>query len=106
MNFLRLLISVSVLLLFAPAALRALELGKAVGPVKLTTLTGEPLVMNNYSERPGTAVLFLSARCLTTDAAMAEINKLHAKYRLRNLLFVGVCSNEAESGDELRIFSC
>jgi predicted neuraminidase/peroxiredoxin len=105
MNFLRLLISVSVLSLFAPAALRALELGKAVGPVKLTTLTGEPLVMNNYSERPGTAVLFVSARCLATDAALAEINKLHAKYRLRNLLFVGVCSNEAESGEELRTFS-
>ncbi len=82
-----------------------LELGTPVGPVKLTTLTGDPLVMNNYAERPGTAVVFLSARCPATEEAIAEINKLHQKFRLRDVLFVGVCSNPAESGDELRMFA-
>ncbi|MEX2114288.1 MAG: exo-alpha-sialidase [Pirellulales bacterium] len=76
-----------------------------VGPVSLTTLTGDPLVMNNYTERPGTAVLFLSARCPVTERAIADINALHLKHRLRNVLFVGVCSNPAEPGEELRTFS-
>jgi predicted neuraminidase len=83
----------------------ALELGAPVGPVKLTTLTGDPLVMNNYTERPGTAVVFLSARCPATEEAIAEINKLHLKFRLRDVLFVAVCSNPAESADELRTFA-
>jgi len=87
------------------AAEPALELGSAVGSLKLTTLSGEPLVMNNYAERPATAVVFLSARCDATERAIAEINRIHGKYRLQNLLFVGVCSNPAEDGDELRTFS-
>ena len=101
----RLLIVFVAACLFAPAALSALELGQPAGAVKLTTLLGTPMVMENYAERPGTAVLFLSARCPATEKAIAEINKLHQKYRLRNVLFVGVCSNPAESGEELRTFS-
>ncbi len=92
-------------LMTSAAAESAVELGVAVGPLKLTTLSGEPLVMDNYAERPATAVVFLSARCEATERAIAEINRIHGKYRLRNLLFVGVCGNPAETGDELRTFS-
>ncbi|MGD9722503.1 MAG: exo-alpha-sialidase [Pirellulales bacterium] len=84
---------------------RAAEIGTAVGPVNLTTLSGERLVMNNYGQRPVTAVLFLSSRCDATARVLAEINALYGKYRLRNVLFVGVCSKAAESGDELRDFA-
>lgn len=86
-----------------PAA--ALELGEAVGPVKLVALSGDPIEMSNYAERPATAVLFLSSRCEATDRAMAEINQLYRKYRLRNALLVGVSPNQNESGDELRTFA-
>ncbi len=83
----------------------ALELGEAAGPVKLLTLSGEPLTMNNYRERPATAVVFLSARSDVTAKAMHDINRIHGKHRLRDVLFVGICSNPDESGDELRTFS-
>ena len=66
-----------------------IELGQSLGPVNLIALTGEPLVMDNYIERPATAVLFLSARCETTERSIAEINRIYRKYRLRNALFVG-----------------
>jgi predicted neuraminidase len=89
----------------AVSAAPALEFGAVVGPLKLTTLSGEPLVMDNCAERPATAVVFLSARCDATERAIAEINRIHGKYRLQNLLFVGVCSNPAETGEELRTFS-
>jgi len=82
----------------------AVEVGDVVGPVELLTLDGHPLVMDNYGERRGTVVLFMSGRWETTDAAMERINRVHVRFRLREVLFVGVCSNPEESGDELRTF--
>jgi len=84
---------------------QGLELGESPGPLELQTLQGRDFAMNNYSERPGTAILFLSGRCATTDKAISDINKLYRKYRLRNLLYVGVCSNADETGAELRTFA-
>ncbi len=83
----------------------ALELGDSVGPVNLAALSGERIVMNNYGERPATAVLFLSSRCDATARAIADINQIYRKIRLRNALIVGVSSQAAESGDELRAFA-
>ncbi len=85
-------------------AAMAVEVGDKVGPVELQTLDGHPTVMDNYGERRGTVVLFMSGRCNATDAAMGTINRVHGKFRLRGVLFVGVCSNAEESGDELRSF--
>jgi len=82
----------------------ALEVGDKVGPVAMETLDGHPIVMDNYAERRGTVVLFMSGRCDATDAAMETINRVHGKFRLRGVLFVGVCSNAEEGGDELRTF--
>jgi predicted neuraminidase len=81
-----------------------MELGTPAGEVKLLTLSGQPLVMNNYSERPATGILFLSARCDATEAALAEVKRIHQKFRLRDVLFVGICSNAEEAGEELRTF--
>jgi predicted neuraminidase len=81
-----------------------LERGESVGPVKLLTLSGQAIVMNNYQERPATGVVFLSGRCDVTAKAMSDINRIHEKFRLRDVLFVGVCSNSDETGDELRTF--
>lgn len=45
----------------------ALEMGQSPGPVRLTALSGESIVMDHYAGRPATAVLFLSSRCDATD---------------------------------------
>ncbi|HTM54442.1 MAG TPA: redoxin domain-containing protein, partial [Pirellulales bacterium] len=81
------------------------EVHGPAGPVKLETLSGKAIVMNNYQERPATGVVFLSGRCDITAQAMGEINRIHQKFRLRDVLFVGVCTNSEETGDELRTFA-
>lgn len=83
---------------------RALSVGEAVGPVSFETLDGFSRTMDNYGERRGTVVIFLSARCDATAAAYDTFNEMHEAYRMKDVLFVGVCSNLAESGDELRTF--
>jgi predicted neuraminidase/peroxiredoxin len=83
----------------------AIEPGEVVGPLGLTALSGESIVMSNYHERPATVVLFLSSRCEATNRLMADINQLHQRHRLEDVLFVGISSNPAESGDELRQFA-
>ena len=83
----------------------ALELGGTLGPVELTALSGETIVMKNYSERPGTAIVFLSSRCPVTEKVIGDLNAIYRKYRLRDVLFVGISANPEESGDELRTFA-
>src|SRR5690606_25081357 len=68
-------------------------------------LDGRPLSLENYAERKGTVLLFLSSRSPAVDAAAEEINRIHQKFRLRDVLFVGVSSNPAESGEELRLYA-
>lgn len=82
----------------------ALTVGDSVGPVTFETLDGVSRTMDNYAERRGTVIVFLSARCDATFASYDTFNALHEKYREREVLFVGVCSNPAESGEELRTF--
>ena len=82
-----------------------MDIGAAAGPVTLTTLSGDPLVMSNYGERPATVVLFLSSRCEVTDHMSVAIDQLHQRNRLSNVLFVGIAPNGAESADEVREFA-
>jgi predicted neuraminidase len=86
-------------------ATSGLELGQPAGAVKLLTLSGQPMAMDNYGERPATGVIFLSARCDFTARAIGEINRIHQKFRLRDVLFVGICGNAEEAGEELRTFA-
>jgi predicted neuraminidase len=81
------------------------ELGDSVGPLKLLALAGNGIVLDNYGERPATALLFVSSRCDVTRRVIADINQLYRKRRLHDVLFVGICCNPAESADELRTFS-
>lgn len=100
----RMIILMVCLVVWEGGAALAVEVGDSVGPVELETLDGHPTVMDNFGERRGTVVLFMSGRCDATEAAMATINRVHVKFRLRGVLFVGVCSNPEEGGDELRTF--
>jgi len=82
----------------------ALKAGDTVGPVVMTTLDGHPRVMNNYSEHKGTVVAFLSARC---EARLAQVAALNATVNLdgnERMVFVGICSNPDETGEEIRAF--
>lgn len=83
----------------------ALQLGEAAGPVPLVNLEGLDRVMDNYGERRGTAVVFLSGRCLETEAQIREIVETHERYRIREVLFVGVVSNPAEDPEEIRAWA-
>ena len=47
----------------------AIDVGQSPGKLKLTTLAGDTIAMENYAERPATAVLFLSSRCPATVQA-------------------------------------
>ena len=101
----RLACAAAALLALGPVTAQALDVGSAAGPVTLTSVLGPQIVMENYAERPATAVIFLSSRSEATDAAMADLNQLYRKHRLRDVLFVGICPNPAENGDELRAFA-
>ncbi len=83
----------------------ALEIGRSPGAVELTTLAGHRFKMDNYGDRRGTAVVFLSGRCARTAESIESINRIHTTYRLREILFVGIVSNSVESGAEIRTFA-
>lgn len=87
-----------------PAA--ALKIGQAAGPVSFENLDGIHRVMTseNYASRKATVIVFLSGR---SDAVLGQIdamNELYARIRLNGVLFVGVCSDPNQTGDELRTF--
>ena len=64
------------------------------GPVDLLSPEGLPITMNNYGEREGTAVLFLSARDEASDKAAPAIVTLNQTFRRRHrFLLVGVFPN-------------
>lgn len=87
---------------FLTVALAGLGLGEEAGPVGLETLSGTRLVMENYADRPATAVLFLSTRCPLTLREIERIHRLQEKYRRREVLYVGVFSQKEETGAEIR----
>jgi len=94
------------IILFASAMpVSALEIGESAGPVSFETLDGYARTMDNYGERVGTVVVFLSSRCERTARMIQDITALYEKYRFREILFVGVSSNPAETGEELRTFT-
>jgi predicted neuraminidase/peroxiredoxin len=102
-NFCTLAIVLAVLIT-ASTRVFALELGHKAGAVTLTNLDGHPRMMNHYGDHTGTVVVFLSARC---DTTLAELDKLKAASReedYESILFVGICSNPAETGEELKGF--
>jgi predicted neuraminidase len=79
-------------------------IGIAVGALMMETLDGHAITMDNYGERRGTVVVFLSSRCPVTGEAIGSIDAAYERTRLRDVLFVGVCANDAEPAEELRTF--
>lgn len=82
----------------------ALKLGEKSGPVELLTFDGKRMMMNNFKERPATAVVFLSPRCPLTERSITDIVALHQKYRQREVLYVGIVTDKDVSSDELTEF--
>ena len=82
----------------------ALKLGEPIGAISMTTLDGHPRVMNNYPEHKGTVVAFLSARCNATLNEIAALNKVVNLDENESMVFVGICSNPSETGEEIRTF--
>ncbi|MCA9430054.1 MAG: exo-alpha-sialidase, partial [Candidatus Omnitrophica bacterium] len=76
-----------------------------VGPLPVETLDGDKFTMDYFDSREGWVFVFVSARCPETEKHIRDLEALHEKYRFEKILMVGVCSNPAESGKELRAFA-
>ena len=88
------------------AAAPALEPGQAAGPVRFENLDGvqRTLTTENYASRKATVVVFLSGRSAAVLDQMEAMNALYDRVRLNGILFVGICPDPNQSGDELRTF--
>jgi predicted neuraminidase len=81
-----------------------LKIGEAAGTVDLLSPEHLPVAMNNYAERNGTAVIFLSARDQATAAVAESISALNEKHRHHKILFVGVFPDPAQTAAEVRAY--
>lgn len=88
----------------AYVAVAAFQAPANVRAVPLTTIDGHSFSMDNYAERRGTVVVFLSARSEAVQLQIQQISDTYERYRLRGVLFVGVVPNAKETPDELRTF--
>ena len=82
-----------------------MTIGEPVGPVDLVTPGKLRVTMNNYDERRGTAVLFLSTRDSGTAGNAEAIRDLNRKFRRGRILLVGVFPDADEAAAEVRAFS-
>jgi predicted neuraminidase/peroxiredoxin len=91
--------------LYAQGGIRSgLKLGEAAGAIDLASPEGLRISMNNYAERRGTAVLFLSSRDDGTTAETVAIVTLNQKFRHHKILLTAVFPDPAETGAEVRSF--
>src|SRR5581483_9207493 len=90
---------------FASQAGTAAKIGDTVGTVHLVTPGNLHVNMDNYAERRGTAVLFLSTRDEGTETNAESIRGLNRKFRRRKILFVGVFPNADEPATEVRAYA-
>lgn len=81
-----------------------IALGVAVGALVMETWDGQELALSHYDSRVGTAVVFLSSRCPVTQARIGDLLRVHEKYRRKEVLFVGLCANDAETAEEMKAF--
>src|SRR5690606_37605703 len=76
----------------------------ALSAFPVQTLDGHALDIDNWDERRGTVLLFMSSRCPVTAAMIPEINAIYERNRLAEVLFVGIVANDAENAEEIRSF--
>lgn len=96
-------VAIAIIFNSIPNAVSAEE--RRIDSFEVLTLDGASISISNFNERKGTAIVFLSSRCEYTNHALDAIITIHNEYRLQDFLFVGVCSNEEETGDELREYA-
>jgi predicted neuraminidase len=65
---------------------------------------GSRLTIENYSEHPATAFVFLSTRSPETRLAIDAIRAANDRTRRRGVIFAGIFPNPAESGEEMLRF--
>ncbi len=78
---------------------------ESVKPLRLVDSAGNEIVVSNFAERRATAVVFLSSRCPATERSIDAVSRLYEKYRLREVLYIGVCANDVETSEELQSFA-
>jgi predicted neuraminidase len=93
------------MLLFCSTAFADIELGQPVGDFSVLDARDKELVVTTSPERTAVAVLFLSSRSEAVDKSLEKINRLYRKHRRLGVVFLGVCSNTAETADELGNFA-
>lgn len=82
-----------------------LQLGQSAGAVDLLSPGGWKVVLDNYGARRATAILFLSARDQTDEAAADLIRTINQTNRRGRVLLVGVFSDPAQKPAEIRAWS-
>ena len=81
-----------------------LKVGDLAGPVELLSPEHLTVTMNNYAEREGTALLFLSTRAESSDKAADAILSLNQEFRRgHRFLLVGIFSG-GEPAAEVRAY--
>jgi predicted neuraminidase len=75
-----------------------------ISPIEVQRLNGPPLQISNFAEHGATVVVFLSTRSDQTAAAGGALQRLNSANRRRQVMFVGVFPNPAESAEEIRAF--
>jgi predicted neuraminidase/peroxiredoxin len=83
----------------------AIKAGDTLGSVELLSPEGLRVTMDNYADRRGTVVLFLSTRDDGTLAAASEIAALNKRFRQRKILLMAVFTGSGVRGAEVRAFS-
>lgn len=81
-----------------------IALGMTIGALTMQTLDGREITMSNYGERRGTLIVFMSSRSSAVQTTIEPLLKIHERYRRKEVLFVGLCANDAESAEELKAF--
>lgn len=99
------LLATASFLVTSAGAQSPVKIGEAVGTVDLVSPGHLRVAMNNYGERRGTAVLFLSARDEGTEANADSIRALNRKFRHHKILIMGVFPDPDESPSEVRAYS-
>lgn len=83
----------------------AVELGQPVGDLAVLDAQDKELIIKSTPERTALAVVFLSSRSDAVDKSLDNINLLYRKHRRLGVVYVGICSNEVESAEELGNFA-
>ncbi|WP_162130584.1 exo-alpha-sialidase [Schlesneria paludicola] len=93
------------LVFFCSSAIAAVELGQSVGEFSVLDARDKPLAVTTSPERTAIALVFLSARSDAVDKSLQNISTLYRKHRRLGVVYIGICSNEVESAEELGNFA-